>query len=240
MELLRNERVGDGTFDLVWPRHRSHYLNPSLQDLETDMIDDGMSSLPVSTPGRDLAARALLAATDCTQQRVSELLETSRRRIGRAADTDLTSALQDAAVVAEARSIVAHTARCGSTEHERQAADTWLTEAQHEQRPVETSPRRVATVRRKKPVAKPATPSKNGIPRTAAAPVLPQIDALERQQHRILHRSGLISYVLATEQQNGQRLTMGEALAELLADITEAARTSVTILQQATRPSSHR
>src|SRR5262245_11387542 len=136
MELLRNERVGDGTFDLVWPRHRWHYLSPCLQDTEMDMIDDGMSSLPVSTPGRDLAARALLAATDCTQQRVSELLETSRRSIGRAADTDLTSALQDAAVVAEARSIVAHTARCGSTEHERQAADTWLTEAQHEQRQI--------------------------------------------------------------------------------------------------------
>jgi hypothetical protein len=39
--------------------------------------------------------------------------------------------------------------------------------------------------------------------------------------------------VLAAEKQGGQTLTMGDALAELLADITEAARTIGTILQQA-------
>ena len=65
----------------------------------------------------------------------------------------------------------------------------------------------------------------------APAP-LTQVDALRRQQQRILHRSALIDYVLAAEKQGGETLTMGDALAELLADITEAARTIGTILQQ--------
>ena len=60
-----------------------------------------------------------------------------------------------------------------------------------------------------------------------------QLDALTRQQQRIVHRSALIDYVLAAERQGGQPLTMGDALDELLADITEAARTIGMILQQA-------
>jgi hypothetical protein len=60
------------------------------------------------------------------------------------------------------------------------------------------------------------------------------LDALQRQQQRILHRSALIDYVLAAERQRGQTLTLGEALAELLADISEAARTIGTLLQTAT------
>ena len=61
---------------------------------------------------------------------------------------------------------------------------------------------------------------------------LPQLDALRRQQQRILHRSRLIDYVLAAEKRGGAPLTMGDALAELLADITEAARTTGTLLPQ--------
>jgi hypothetical protein len=57
------------------------------------------------------------------------------------------------------------------------------------------------------------------------------VDALRRQQQRILHRSALIDYVLANEKRSGDPLTMGDALAELLADITEAARTIGTLLQ---------
>ena len=44
----------------------------------------------------------------------------------------------------------------------------------------------------------------------------------------------MIDYVLAAEKRGGETLTMGDALAELLADITEAARTIGTILQTAT------
>ena len=58
------------------------------------------------------------------------------------------------------------------------------------------------------------------------------LDALQRQQQRILHRSALIDYVLAAERQRGQTFTLGDALAELLADITEA-RTIGTLLQTA-------
>jgi hypothetical protein len=48
------------------------------------------------------------------------------------------------------------------------------------------------------------------------------------------HRSTLIDYVLAAEKRNGEPLTMGDALAELLTDITDAARTIGTLLQTAT------
>ena len=63
---------------------------------------------------------------------------------------------------------------------------------------------------------------------------LPQVEALRRQQQRILHRSALVDYVLAAETLGGGPLTMGDALAELLADITEAARTIGTLLQTTT------
>jgi len=62
---------------------------------------------------------------------------------------------------------------------------------------------------------------------------LPQVEALRRQQQRILHRTALIDYVLAAETRGGGPLTMGDALAELLADITEAARAVGTLLQTA-------
>jgi hypothetical protein len=55
---------------------------------------------------------------------------------------------------------------------------------------------------------------------------------LRRQQQRILHHSTLVDYVLTAEIRSGGPLTMGDALAELLGDITEAARTIGAILQQ--------
>jgi hypothetical protein len=44
-------------------------------------------------------------------------------------------------------------------------------------------------------------------------------------------RSALVDYVLAAETRGGGPLTMGDALAELLPDITEAADTIGTLLQ---------
>ena len=41
----------------------------------------------------------------------------------------------------------------------------------------------------------------------------------------------MIGYVLAAEQRNGARLTLGDALAELLQDITDAARAIGVIVQ---------
>ena len=70
-----------------------------------------------------------------------------------------------------------------------------------------------------------STPTPSGL-------ALEQVDELQRLQRRILHGSTLVRYVLAAEQRSGQTLTMGDALAEVLADITEDARSSGTILQQ--------
>jgi len=61
-----------------------------------------------------------------TQQRVGELLETSRRSVGRAVEADLVAAPQNPAVVTEARTVLAASARRGSTGEERAAAGTWL------------------------------------------------------------------------------------------------------------------
>jgi hypothetical protein len=65
---------------------------------------------------------------------------------------------------------------------------------------------------------------------TSTAPVM-QVDALWRKRQRILHRSALIDSVLAAEKRGGEPLTMGDALAELLADITEGARTIGTLIE---------
>jgi hypothetical protein len=59
-------------------------------------------------------ARALLAGAYNTQQRAGELLEMSRRTLGRADETDLFAPLQNPAVVTEARTVLANTARRGS------------------------------------------------------------------------------------------------------------------------------
>jgi hypothetical protein len=61
------------------------------------------------------------------------------------------------------------------------------------------------------------------------------IEALERQQQRIVHRTALVEYVLTAEQRNGARLTLGDALTELLTDVSEAARTIGTILRPVPR-----
>lgn len=241
--------------EVIWPRHKWHYLSPNLQDLETDMAETVTADpAPLAATGRELAARALVA-TACTQQRVSELLETSRRSVGRAGETDLVAALQDPTVVAEARTLLAASADRGSTRQERAAAETWLVQALRDERPNARLSRGPTAGRRTKtPAPKagakaagrpkhgtpPASPTPGRpqhpvrvrdepAPSTRAAPGLP-LDALERQQQRILHRTQVIDYVLVAEQRNGATLTLGDALAELLDDISDAARTIGTIL----------
>jgi predicted transcriptional regulator len=183
--------------------------------------------------GRDLAARALVAGAHCTQQRAADLLETSRRSVGRAVDSDLGAAVQDAGVVTEARTVLAESVRRGSTPEEREAADRWLAEALRDESTRETAARR-PTARRAPKTAAARPRSKKGTARATPLPAsfpIVQIEALERQQQRILHRTQVVGYVLAAEQRNGARLTVGDALADLLQDISEAARTIGTILQ---------
>ena len=50
-----------------------------------------------------------------------------------------------------------------------------------------------------------------------------------------MHRTALLEYVLTAEQRNGARLTLGDALTELLTDVSEAARTIGTILRPVPR-----
>jgi hypothetical protein len=76
---------------VIWPLHKHHYLT-ALLDVGSDMTVDQLEAsepMPVSSTGCDLAARALVAGAACTQQRVSELLETSPRSVGRAVDSNL-------------------------------------------------------------------------------------------------------------------------------------------------------
>ena len=181
-----------------------------------------------------MATRALAAGAHCTQQRAGELLETSRRSVGRAVETDVVAALQNPAVVTETRTILAASVRRGSTDEERAAAETWLAEALRDEQPPASIARRSIARRSTKTTRNRPPRSTNGSrpavsPRPTALPVA-QLDALERQQQRILHRATLIDYVLVAEQRNGATLTLGDALAELLQDISDAARTIGTIL----------
>jgi hypothetical protein len=105
---------------VVWPLHRWHYLNvPDPEIVNMTAVDESLSLPIVVTPGRALAARALLAGPDCSQQRVSHLLGVSRRTIGRMAAADLSTALRDPQLLEIARTCLAETASRGSTAEER-------------------------------------------------------------------------------------------------------------------------
>src|SRR5262245_53441808 len=95
--------------EVVWPLHKWHYLSPGLIDMSAGIpMDETSESIPATS--RDLAARALLAGADCTEERVATLLDTSRRSLGRTADANVLAALQDATVVAQARTLLADSA----------------------------------------------------------------------------------------------------------------------------------
>src|SRR5262245_43438387 len=90
---IRRAGVHMEDLEVVWPLHKWHYLSPDLIDRRLDMPANVTAVAPEpSATGRDLAARALLAGAHCTQERVAELLETSRRSIARTIDADLRAA----------------------------------------------------------------------------------------------------------------------------------------------------
>ena len=243
--------MNTGELEVIWPLHRSHYLSPALADAGIDMHTEPEPSDRPSAPAlrpvatsRDLATRALQAGANCSQQRVSRLLGVSRRTLSRTVDPDFVAALHDPAVVEQARICLADSASRGSAPEEREAAEAWLVHAvrdeQHVERFRRRTPSRRPVVKRngaggavKRPAVTPATPdaARPGPPPAAFA--CEQLDALTRQQQRIVHRSALLAYVIAAENRSGQALTLGDAIGELLADISEAARTIGTILQAA-------
>ena len=158
------------------------------------------------------------------------------------ADADLSTALRDPQLLEGARTCLAETADRGSTAEEREAAIAWLQEPARG----DTRSPRVQALRRRplRPTGAGRRPCRTGgahrtgaaTPTTAphAPPPPLQVEALRRQQRRILHRSALVDYVLAAETRGCGPLTMGDGLAELLADITEAARTIGALLQPTT------
>jgi hypothetical protein len=238
-----------------------------------EAVEESVSRPDVTPPGREtvgplpdaLVVRALLGA-GCSHQRAADLLHTSRRTVGRLAETDLTPAWRAPQLLEAARTSLEDTASRGSTAEERAAAAAWLTTAARDEHQVEgvvateTDMRRLQPAAATPPVSAPGArkarvharrPSRtgahhNGAHRNRAATltaVLPDppspasldhVDALRRQQQRILHRTELLNYVLTVEKRSGAPLTMGDALAELLADIAEAARTIGTILHPVT------
>ena len=103
-----------------------------------------------------LAARALLAGAGCTHARVGVLLDTSRRRIGRLVATDLTKALHEAAVLAQARGCLTASATRGSTSEERNAAEAWLLQAERDGRPAAPASAATTATPRTRPSAGPA------------------------------------------------------------------------------------
>jgi hypothetical protein len=127
-----------GDLEVVWPLHRWHYLSvPEAGMVNMAAVDEPRLPPIVETPGRQLVARALLAAPDASQQRVGELLGVSRRTIGRMADADLTTALRDSQGLERARTCLAETASRGSTVEERAAAVAWLQAAARDEHQLE-------------------------------------------------------------------------------------------------------
>lgn len=121
-----------------------------------------------------------------------------------------------------------------SSSEKRAAAENWLADALRDDPP--RAPRLVERPhvgRRRRTPNRPSRSENRSRPAAASRPpALPiaQLELLERQQQRILHRTQVIGYILVAEQRNGATLTLGEAVAEFLRDISEAARTSGTIL----------
>jgi hypothetical protein len=211
-----------GALEVIWPLHRWHYLSPALTDEGLVMHPEPESSedhaaacLGAADHGRELAARALLAGPAGSQQQVSDLLGVSRRTVGRLADVDRTTAVRDPQVLEAARTCLAETASRGSTAEERAAAVAWLQEAARDERQIvrvqasrQPAARRPGAGRRLTRTCAKPTGAASPTAAPHVPPLSPQVEALRRQQQRILHRTALIAYVLTAEQRNGGPLTM--------------------------------
>ena len=107
--------------EVVWPLHRSHYLSRALADAGVDWTQHQSPRGTTAVVRRCGHTRAL--GGGCLQQRIAELLHTSRRSVGRMVEADVTAALRDVDVPEQARTCLAETASRGSTSDEREAAE---------------------------------------------------------------------------------------------------------------------
>lgn len=132
-------------------------------------------------------------------------------------------------MITEAPSALAASAQRGSTHEERAAAKTWCETNLHARLRLVDRPRRSTKTASKRP-GRPNSGSRPAVVPLPSSPIA-QLDALERQQQRILHGKTLTEYVLAAEQRTGAGLTLGDALAELVRDINGATRTIGTTMR---------
>jgi hypothetical protein len=238
--------------EVIWPRHRWDYLTVADPDLPVNPPPlpstwasapvRGRSRVPVVAgertslshharskrrshasldaahqQGRALAVHALLHGARCGEGHVDALLGVSRRTVGR----DRAAPVPTAPRSSRSRRRASPPVRIAGARRRN------ARQPRRGCRRGRVRPPRLAGARRRWRWRCPPSQAP-----TQARLTLDQLDALTRQQQRITHRSALVHYVLAAEKQDGQTLTLGDALAELLEDITDAAHTIATILQQ--------
>jgi hypothetical protein len=197
--------MSEAELELVWPLDRWHYLSVPEEE---DMTPEPAAADPVAT-AHAVAARAFLAGAGCTQACVGVLLDTSRRSIGRLVATDLTTAMQEAEVLTQARGCLAESATRGSTPEERDAAEAWLLQAERDGRRADPAPtdtmgkprtRRSAGHARRpgrttraveKPAPRRVVPHRSGL-------ALEQVEALTREQQRLERRTLILGCAVTT------------------------------------------
>jgi hypothetical protein len=234
--------MSEADLEVVWPLDRWHYLSVPEEEV---MTPEPALADPLA-PAQALAARAFLAGAGCTQARVGVLLDTNRRRIGRLVATERTTAVQEAAVLAQARACLTASETRGSTMAEREAAEAWLLQAERDGRPTEPASAATMGKPRTRPASKPARRAATGTPKTraqrpAAMPAPPtavprraslaleQVEALTREQQRLARRSLILGCAVTTLDPAPLR----EALADLVTEIAESARVIGMLLRPA-------
>src|SRR5262245_57892532 len=220
----RMECLVDDELEVVWPRDRSHYLT-----LDFVRAEDEMPKPVMAVTGRRVAARALVEGSGCTLERAAALVAVSRRTLSRLLERDDHEAVPDAEVRAHADALIAASARRGATQDERAAAVQWMTRV--EPADADGSPR-PRPRRARSPKA--STNGRRRRPRGSRAAAV-AVAALARQQQALVHRLTLLDYVMKSEQRNGGRFALGEAVTALVSDISDAARTIGTLLRPARR-----
>jgi hypothetical protein len=220
--------------------------SPAPEVVPADQITDVPE--PRGRQARALAVSALLAGACCTRVRVGRVLGISTRTLGRDLDdAPQVGRLGDAPVVERAAALIAESASRGSTSAERDAAHTWLREeAAGVPRAIRPRPQTPPRAHAPDGTATPRrTARRNGrglVRRPEAdvdveAQTVPsptwspdQVNTLRRDQRRILGRSLVIHSVLAgdlrlfADEASREPCSVSQTLAELLDDITEAAR----------------
>ena len=115
------------TLEVGWPLGKRDYLR--VIDITSEIERETVEPTALVASGVPWPPAPCWPAPTAGSSGPARLLETSRGTVGRADATDVDAALSEADVVTEARTVLADTARRGSTPEEREAVARWLTEA---------------------------------------------------------------------------------------------------------------